>query len=96
HVTARFGRPAHALNVQIAGQGTVAADVAAPYLHNQLVTLTATPNAGWRFAGWAGDGQGQQNPLALTMDGDKTVVATFVVDASGTSTYSLYLPLVTR
>ncbi|HRW09127.1 MAG TPA: hypothetical protein P5121_28675 [Caldilineaceae bacterium] len=96
HVTARFGRPNRTLNVQIEGQGTVEADVVAPYLHNQLVTLTATPNAGWRFAGWAGDGQGQQNPLALTMDSDKAVVATFVVDTSGTSTYSLYLPLVTR
>lgn len=56
-----------------------------------LITLTATTDSDWHFAGWHGDVTSTQNPLALTMDGDKTVMAKFEVDER-----LVYLPLVVR
>ena len=45
-------------------------------------TLTATPNPGYRFAGWTGAASGTTNPLTITMDADKSVGATFEPDPS--------------
>jgi len=42
-----------------------------------VVTLTATPAAGYQFSGWSGDLSGAANPAAITMNGNKTVTATF-------------------
>jgi uncharacterized repeat protein (TIGR02543 family) len=48
------------------------------YAPDTEVTVTATPDsAGWEFAGWSGDLSGTINPANLTMDGHKTVTATF-------------------
>lgn len=41
------------------------------------VEITATPNAGWEFSGWGGDASSSENPLTVTMDDDKTIVAEF-------------------
>lgn len=41
------------------------------------MTLTATPNAGYAFTGWSGDASGTGNPLNVTMNGDKNIVAAF-------------------
>ncbi len=49
------------------------------------LTLLATPDAGYSFAGWAGDvdpGQENDNPLELLMDQSRAVVPQFV-EASG-------------
>ena len=43
----------------------------------QVITLTATPDAGYEFAGWSGDITGMTNPVDLTMDGDKNITANF-------------------
>lgn len=48
-----------------------------PYTAGTEVTLTATANTGYDFAGWSGDATGTVNPLVLTMDEDKNVSATF-------------------
>jgi GH25 family lysozyme M1 (1,4-beta-N-acetylmuramidase) len=47
------------------------------FVSGSTVTLTARPAAGWAFAGWGGSVSGTTNPLNLTMDGDKSVLATF-------------------
>lgn len=49
----------------------------ASFLSGSTVTLTAKPVDGWTFIGWSGSVTGTTNPLALTMDGDKAVLATF-------------------
>lgn len=41
------------------------------------VQLTAVPESGWSFSGWSGDLIDNTNPIALTMDTNKKVVATF-------------------
>ncbi len=47
------------------------------YGNGDTVTLTATPNTGYAFTNWTGDATGNTNPITLTMDGSKTVVANF-------------------
>ncbi len=44
---------------------------------NSIVTLTAVPDPGFAFTGWSGDISGTANPISLTMNGHKSVTATF-------------------
>ena len=41
------------------------------------VTLTAIPNEGFKFDTWTGDLSGETNPIKITLDGNKTVIANF-------------------
>jgi uncharacterized repeat protein (TIGR02543 family) len=52
-------------------------DCSQDYAHNTQVTLSAIPDTGSTFTGWTGDLTGTTNPATLTMDGNKTVSATF-------------------
>ena len=53
---------------------------AASYASGTVVTLTATPAAGYVLIGWSGDLSGPPtNPPTITMDADKTVTASFAV-----------------
>jgi len=81
------------LTVNTIGSGAVAVNPASEvYLNGTAVTLTATPMAGFRFGGWSGDLTGSDNPVALTMNQNKTVTATFIrvvtltANASGSGT----------
>lgn len=47
------------------------------YMYGQRVTLTATPSENFEFEGWNGDLEGDQNPLSLTMNGNKQIHAIF-------------------
>jgi hypothetical protein len=93
--------PTYTLTVNIVGQGSVTAappdtvilppgTVIFPYtfISGTVVTLTATPDMNWYFAGWSGDLSGAANPEQLTMDANKVVTATFRTN--------IYLPLVQR
>jgi chitinase len=40
--------------------------------------VTATPASGYVFTGWAGAASGTNNPVTITVDGNKTLTATFV------------------
>ncbi len=71
-------------NVQLTraatGPGAISGDDNGYYARGSTVNLTATPDAGYRFAGWSGDvpaGQTNENPLALTMDRRRNVTANF-------------------
>jgi|GEM_PF-959359 len=48
-----------------------------PYTRGTRVTLSATPDSGWSFAGWQGACSGQ-GACAITMNGDQSVRGTFV------------------
>ena len=59
------------------------------------MTIIATPAQYYKFNGWAGDASGSSDHLTITMDSDKTIVASFTkltysvqtqVDASGGGT----------
>lgn len=47
------------------------------YLQGERVMLTATADPAYYFSGWSGDLSGETNPIQLTMDTDKVVVAHF-------------------
>ncbi len=67
------------LGVNVVGSGSVAlSPPGGSYDPGTSLTLTATPDPGFSFAGWSGDLSGTANPATLGMDADKTVTATFV------------------
>ncbi len=43
-------------------------------------TLTATPSAGYVFAGWSGDATSADTPLIIAIDSNKSIGATFTED----------------
>ena len=47
------------------------------YLPRTNLVAIATPNEGFQFTAWAGDAGGSENPLAITMTTDFTLVAVF-------------------
>ena len=55
----------------------------AQYPRGMTVTLTAVPNTGYRFDHWSGSASGTTNPVAVTMNGAKTVTANFVSGTGG-------------
>jgi uncharacterized repeat protein (TIGR02543 family) len=58
--------------------GTVnVSPVQSSYAPTSVVTVTATPAAGYTFAGWSGSTNGTNNPLQVTMTSNKTVTASF-------------------
>lgn len=71
----------YTLAVDPAVNGAIALDPVQPvngYVENTTVTVTATPDAGFRFGEWTGALAGQANPATLVMDADKTVGAAFL------------------
>lgn len=97
-VVASFELVGYALGLDATAGGQVTATPGdPPYLPGAVVTLSATPDAGYLFAGWTIDGVavGGDNPFALTMDGNHTARATFVPIPGAGTTYSLTLTTTT-
>ncbi len=91
-ISASFANSNYTLTVNYAGNsiGSVLADPPGlSYTAGALVTLTAVPSPTSRFTGWSGDVITTTTPLVVTMDSDKTIIATFV-------TYRVYLPVVLK
>ena len=60
------------------GSGSVTVDPQqATYLAGDSVTVTATPDTGWRFTGWTGGLTGTANPTTTTLTNNTTITATF-------------------
>ncbi len=55
----------------------------ASYTAGTSVTLTATPAAGYVFAGWTGDCTGTDNPLTFTINATRSCAATFSLATAG-------------
>jgi uncharacterized repeat protein (TIGR02543 family) len=97
-VTATF-IPVFTLTTNTVGSGTVRLDPSGN-IHDAgaIVTLTATPAAGYRFSSWSGDLSGSSNPASLTMNSNKTVTAIFIpvftltTNAAGSGTVTLEPP----
>jgi len=80
-VTATFTKLGYTLTVDTVGSGTVIKDPnLTAYPEGSVVTLTAVPSAGWSFSEWSGDASGNNNPINITMDNNKTVIAIFTQD----------------
>jgi hypothetical protein len=100
-VTATFSLLQYNLTVNRTGNGTVTSspagiscggDCSQIYDHGTVVTLSASADTGWVFNGWSGAECSGTGTCQLTMDGAKTVSATFLerftldVTKSGTGT----------
>jgi uncharacterized repeat protein (TIGR02543 family) len=79
------GTTQYTLTVNTAGGGSVALNPAGGvYDAGTMVTLTATPEAGYQFSGWSGAASGTTSQTTITMDANKTITATFtLIDLSG-------------
>lgn len=89
------------VNITPSGGGSVAQKIGgvnttSPYLLGDIVMLTAYPHSGYEFTGWSGALSGSSNPAQITMNGNKTVTASFqqvfhtlaIQDPSGSGTTS--------
>jgi hypothetical protein len=86
-ITVTFTQDEYTLDVIKVGQGTVTREPAQDVYHyGDMVTLTATGDPGWTFAGWSGDVDSAENPLLLAVEDDTVITATFNAN--------VYLPLV--
>ena len=86
NAVASFQPVTRTLTVSQSGNGTVTSNPAGincgsscsgSYQQGSMVTLTATPSAGFTFQGWGGACSGTAN-CVLTMDADKSVTASFI------------------
>jgi uncharacterized repeat protein (TIGR02543 family) len=79
-LVANFAINTYTLTIS-ATNGSVAKDPdLASYNSGTIVTLKATAAIGYTFTGWTGDASGSTNPVGVTMDGNKTVTANFVIN----------------
>ncbi len=66
------------LTTSIIGQGSVTRSPnGTGYASGTVVTLTATPAAGYVFSGWSGELNGQANPATVTLNANLVVSAFF-------------------
>ena len=68
------------LTLRQSEHGTIAASPSGPYQAGAVVTITATPEQGYGFAGWTGIDK-TSNPATITLDENTTVSASFVEGA---------------
>ncbi|QNT76193.1 beta strand repeat-containing protein [Dehalogenimonas etheniformans] len=77
-ITAQYSQDAYTLTLNIVGSGSIAKSPDQPtYSYGTVVTLTPTPTAGWSFGAFSGD----TTTNTITMDGNKSVTATFTVNS---------------
>ncbi len=59
------------------GINTASGFNSANYAENSSISLTATPIGTSQFVGWSGDATGNSNPLLVTLNTDKNIIANF-------------------
>lgn len=65
------------------GKGTIAKSPnLTKYPEGSTVTVTATPDGEYNFAGWSGDASGSNATITVTMDANKTVEASFLKEVA--------------
>jgi endo-1,4-beta-xylanase len=82
----------YTLTITVGGSGSGTTSLAPgsySYKAGSTVTITASPQQGSLFSGWGGAASGTANPLALTMDGNKSLTAYFTTDSSASPLKSL-------
>jgi hypothetical protein len=68
----------YTLTIQTNGQGSVTRNPTnSAYPSGSVVTITATPAAGWYFSAWTGDENSTANPFNVTMSSNKVITANF-------------------
>jgi uncharacterized repeat protein (TIGR02543 family) len=86
-VVANFTQNQYTLTINIspANSGSVLKNPnKSTYVYGEQVSLTATANAGYAFSNWSGGASGSSNPITITIDGSKTVTASFTAETIST------------
>ncbi|MDP3582115.1 MAG: YCF48-related protein, partial [Ignavibacteria bacterium] len=78
-LTAKFSPNSYTLSVTAANGTVTKSPEQSNYIFGTQVQLTATPNTGYSFIGWSGNASGSTNPLTVTMDGNKSIIANFLL-----------------
>ena len=66
------------LQTFVSGNGSITRSIKkSSYISGSVVSLTAKPQAGYRFTGWTGNASGVQNPITITMNANKKIEANF-------------------
>ncbi|MCB9219019.1 MAG: T9SS type A sorting domain-containing protein, partial [Ignavibacteriales bacterium] len=65
-------------SVTPASSGTVTGG--GSYTHGSLANLTANASEGYTFSEWEGDATGNNNPIRITVDSEKQVIARFTLN----------------
>jgi uncharacterized repeat protein (TIGR02543 family) len=74
----------YTITTTVNGSGTVTRNpTGSPLPGGTAVTLTATPAAGFQFAGWTGGASGPTNPITIKMLANTTVTANFIPQGTG-------------
>lgn len=77
-VTANFIElPKYILTTSATNGSISLSETGGSYYEGTELTLTAIPDSGYKFTAWSGDLSGSENPVILTMDGDKSITAGF-------------------
>ena len=77
-VTAEFSGVTCLLTIEVDGEGSTSPSGSRSYAWETEVSITATPDTGWRFNGWTGDVADRQSATTvITMNSDKTIIASF-------------------
>jgi uncharacterized repeat protein (TIGR02543 family) len=72
-----FLLPVYKLTVTTNGNGSISPG-SGNYTSDSTVLVTATPNAGYAFAGWSGAATGTSNPLSVAMTNNMAITGNFV------------------
>src|SRR5512134_1416205 len=68
----------YTLTINTNGSGSVSRNPTnSLYPAGSVVTLAAAPSNGWYFEAWSGDATGTENPLNVTMTGNKVITGSF-------------------
>ena len=76
-ITANFVRT-YRLTI-ITGKGGTSEPAPGTYSYDSgtIVTIKAIPESGYQFSGWSVDASGKDNPITVTIDKDKSILAAF-------------------
>ena len=76
-ITLVSATPEYTVTINVNGNGTITGANTGKYLEGTELSLTATPAEHYEFTGWTGTVTSTDNPLTITVDGNKNVTANF-------------------
>ena len=70
-------------------EGGSVSTVGGEYTKGSTVTVTATPNPGYSFAGWTGNSSSSESSISIVIQGNMSITANFTQDVIPTYTLSV-------
>ena len=78
-VCANFAPREYTLTINTGEGGTTDPQPGAHiYDYGRIVAVTAIPEAGYEFSEWSGDASGAENPVEITLNSNKSLIANFI------------------